>query len=92
MKRTIEEEKRKILAMMESMAGLSILGSIQNQAVEHIKAIREAIALDMSDDDFRNLIMSALDNVLSGNELESPIDSDVNAIEDESSDDMNKPI
>ena len=62
---------------------------MHNMSIEHIKHIRNTIASGLSDDEFRKLIMDALDTVLSdGNELEDPIDSNINAVDNESSDNI----
>jgi len=91
MKRTLEEEKMKILSMINRLnenIELSYIGGLGNMAVNYIKDIREK-ASGMSDDEFKEFIMRAVDTILSGegNELENPIDSNVNDIEGESSDD-----
>ena len=89
MKRTIEEEKKKILSMMSHLdesIGLSILGGMHNMAIEHIKAVKESIASGLSDDDFRKLIMNAVEVVLTGSQNE--IGSDVNAVDGEPTDDI----
>ncbi|HOH61192.1 MAG TPA: hypothetical protein PK698_01735 [Bacilli bacterium] len=94
MKKTLNEEKKRILSIMErigdvSWPGMSILGGMHNMSIEHIKHIRNTIASGLSDDEFRKLIMDALDTVLSdGNELEDPIDSNINAVDNESSDNI----
>lgn len=88
MKKTLNEEKQKILKMMESLTGLSMLpGGSTYEVKKHMEAIRE---LCPDDEEFKRLVMDNMEAILSGeeNELESPIDSDINSVEGEPSDDF----
>ena len=69
MKKTLQEEKERVFEIMRKLTnesiGLSILGGMHNMAIENIKEIRNTLASGLSDEDFKELIMNAVNVILS---------------------------
>ena len=80
MKKTLQEEKERVFEIMRKLTnesiGLSILGGMHNMSIEHIKEIRNTVASGLSDKDFKELIMNAVNVVLSDTGKNDDVETD----------------